>query len=51
MEEGVPVAFVRTKAEGVPRAGVVKVGLVVKATKPVPDSSLIRAAISEDVPP
>lgn len=33
---GNPVALVRTAAEGVPKAGVVKLGLVVIATLPVP---------------
>jgi hypothetical protein len=32
----VPVMFVPTKAEGVPRAGVTSVGLLLKTTDPVP---------------
>lgn len=38
----VPVIFVPTKAEGVPRAGVSKVGLSLKTTKPLP-VSFVRA--------
>ena len=34
--KGSPVAFVNTAAEGVPRAGVVKVGLALNTTLPVP---------------
>lgn len=34
--EAVPVMFVPTKADGVPRAGVTKVGLVAKTTEPEP---------------
>ena len=33
---GKPVPLVRVTADGVPRLGVVKVGLVVKARTPVP---------------
>ena len=33
---GRPVAFVRTRAEGVPRAGVTRVGEVARTTSPVP---------------
>ena len=39
VEIGRPVAFVKVAADGVPRLGVVKTGLVVYATTPVPDSS------------
>ena len=34
--EAVPVIFVPTKADGVPNAGVTKVGLVAKTTEPDP---------------
>jgi hypothetical protein len=42
--KGNPVALVRTTAEGVPRAGVVRVGDVAKTTAPVPVSSVTAAA-------
>jgi len=38
--EAVPVMFVPTKADGVPRAGVTRVGLVAKTKEPVPVSSV-----------
>ena len=41
---GKPVAFVSTKAVGVPSAGVVSVGEVPKTATPVPVSSVIAAA-------
>ena len=37
---GKPVAFVNTKAVGVPRAGVTKVGEVAKTAEPLPVSSV-----------
>ena len=40
----VPVMFVPTRVDGVPRFGVVNIGEVVYATTPVPDSSERRAA-------
>ena len=40
----VPVMLVPTKVDGVPKFGVVKIGFVVYATTPVPDSSERRAA-------
>ena len=40
---GVPVAFVRTIAEGVPRAGVTSVGEVLRTTPPVPVGTAARA--------
>jgi hypothetical protein len=46
--EAVPVMFVPTKAEGVPKAGVTKVGLVANTKEPVPVSSVtaeIRLAL------
>lgn len=36
VESGSPVAFVRTRADGVPRAGVTSVGEVARTTSPVP---------------
>jgi hypothetical protein len=36
----VPVMFVPTKADGVPRAGVISVGLVANTAEPVPVSSV-----------
>jgi hypothetical protein len=33
---GKPVAFVKTTAEGVPNAGVIRVGLVARTTDPLP---------------
>ncbi len=44
VEIGSPVALVKVAALGVPRFGVVKTGFVVKATTPVPLSSLSSAA-------
>ena len=41
---GKPVAFVKVTAEGVPKAGVTKVGLVAKTRDPVPVSLVIAAA-------
>jgi hypothetical protein len=38
--EAVPVMFVPTKADGVPKAGVTKVGLVANTKEPVPVSSV-----------
>jgi hypothetical protein len=38
--EAVPVIFVPTKADGVPKAGVTKVGLVANTKEPVPVSSV-----------
>jgi hypothetical protein len=38
--EAVPVMFVPTKADGVPRAGVTRVGLVANTKEPVPVSSV-----------
>jgi hypothetical protein len=38
--EAVPVMFVPTKADGVPRAGVTKVGLLANTKEPVPVSSV-----------
>jgi hypothetical protein len=38
--EAVPVMFVPTKADGVPKAGVTNVGLVAKTKEPVPVSSV-----------
>jgi len=40
----VPVALVNTIADGVPRAGVTKVGDVAKTRDPEPVSSLIKVA-------
>lgn len=37
VERGSPVAFVKTAADGVPKAGVVNVGELVMATEPVPE--------------
>jgi hypothetical protein len=42
--EAVPVMFVPTKADGVPRAGVTRVGLVAKTADPVPVSSVNAAS-------
>lgn len=42
--EAVPVMLVPTRVDGVPKFGVVKIGFVVYATTPVPDSSERRAA-------
>ena len=42
--EAVPVMLVPTSAEGVPSAGVTKVGLVAKTNAPVPVSSVTAAA-------
>ena len=42
--EAVPVMFVPTNADGVPRAGVTRVGLVAKTRTPLPVSSLITPA-------
>jgi hypothetical protein len=39
--DAVPVMFVPTRAEGVPRAGVTNVGLVANTSEPVPVSSVI----------
>ena len=39
----VPVMFVPTSADGVPKAGVTKVGLVLNTNNPVPVSSVIAA--------
>ena len=47
--EAVPVIFVPTSADGVPKAGVTKVGEVAKTAEPVPVSSEITPANSEDV--
>ena len=48
VETGRPVPLVKVMAEGVPRLGVVKTGLVVYATTPVPDSSVkIVARLAE----
>ena len=41
--EAVPVMFVPTRADGVPRAGVTRVGLVANTKEPVPVSSLTAA--------
>src|ERR1700691_454683 len=41
---GSPVAFVSTKAEGVPRAGVTSVGLIANTAAPVPVSSVMTPA-------
>jgi hypothetical protein len=38
--DAVPVMFVPTKADGVPRAGVTSVGLVANTAEPVPVSSV-----------
>ena len=45
----VPLMFVPTSADGVPRAGVTKVGEVAKTNAPLPVSSLITPASSADV--
>ena len=45
----VPVMFVPTKADGVPRAGVTSVGLVAKTAEPVPVSSVRAVARSEEL--
>jgi hypothetical protein len=42
--EAVPVMFVPTKADGVPKAGVTKVGLVANTKEPVPVSSVTAEA-------
>jgi hypothetical protein len=42
--EAVPVMFVPTKADGVPRAGVTKVGLLAKTKAPLPVSSVMAEA-------
>jgi hypothetical protein len=42
--EAVPVRFVTVPLEGVPRAGVTKVGLVANTKAPVPVSSVTAAA-------
>jgi hypothetical protein len=41
---GKPVAFVKVTLEGVPRAGVTKVGDVAKTNEPVPVSSVTAAS-------
>lgn len=46
---GRPVAFVSVRADGVPRFGVVRVGLLANTTEPVHVSSLITHANSADV--
>ena len=46
---GNPVPLVNTTAEGVPRLGVVKTGLVDNTTLPVPVSSLINVASCAEV--
>ena len=48
-EFGNPVALVNTKADGVPKAGVVSVGLVPNTKAPLPVSSPTIVANSEDV--
>ena len=47
--EAVPVIFVPTRAEGVPRAGVTRVGDVANTSAPDPVSSLITPASSAEV--
>lgn len=47
--EAVPVMFVPTKADGVPNAGVTKVGLVAKTAAPVPVSSVNAPRSCDDV--
>ena len=48
-EAPVPVKLVPTRVDGVPKFGVVKTGLVVYATTPVPDSSERMVASFADV--
>ena len=45
----VPVMFVPTKADGVPRSGVVSAGELAKTSAPVPVSSVMTPASSADV--
>ena len=51
---GSPVALVRTRAEGVPRAGVTRVGEVERTTSPVPvhvKREEVAMAVTLDVEP
>ena len=45
----VPVIFVPTSADGVPRAGVTRIGLVAKTFAPVPVSSVSAVASCAEV--
>jgi hypothetical protein len=49
---GRPVAFVKTSAEGVPKAGVTKVGLVANTTAPLPvvEAALIAVPLPCKIP-
>ena len=47
--DAVPVIFVPTNADGVPRAGVTSVGLVAKTRAPVPVSSETEVSNCRDV--
>lgn len=47
--EAVPVMFVPTRVEGVPRLGVTRMGLLAKTFAPLPVSSVKAPAKSEDV--
>jgi hypothetical protein len=49
VESGNPVAFVSVAADGVPRLGVTKVGLVAKTKEPVPVSSEMTPRNSAEV--